>query len=42
MRFETTSLPEGSAGLRAELRAFLAEAGRGWAPAVREIGRAHV
>ncbi|NCY23319.1 MAG: hypothetical protein EBX37_00200 [Alphaproteobacteria bacterium] len=35
MRFELPSLPGGSAGLRAELRAFLAEAGRDWSPAVR-------
>jgi len=35
MRFELPSLPGGSAGLRAELRAFLAEAGRDWTPAVR-------
>jgi hypothetical protein len=35
MRFELPSLPGGSAGLRAELRAFLAEAGRDWPPAVR-------
>ncbi|MCX8133725.1 MAG: acyl-CoA dehydrogenase family protein [Roseococcus sp.] len=35
MRFEVPELPAGAAALRAEVRAFLAEAGRHWTPAVR-------
>lgn len=35
MRFEPVSLPATAGALRAEVRAFLAEAGRAWTPAVR-------
>jgi acyl-CoA dehydrogenase len=35
MRFDVPEIPAGAAALRAEVRAFLAEAGRHWTPAVR-------
>jgi len=35
MRFEPVDLPAGAQALRHEVRAFLADAGAGWAPAVR-------
>ncbi|MFN3449442.1 MAG: acyl-CoA dehydrogenase family protein [Roseococcus sp.] len=35
MRFDVPEIPAGAAALRAEVRAFLAEAGRDWTPAVR-------
>jgi acyl-CoA dehydrogenase len=35
MRFDVPEIPSGAAALRAEVRAFLAEAGRHWTPAVR-------
>nr|MCU0887342.1 acyl-CoA dehydrogenase family protein [Rubritepida sp.] len=35
MRFDLPDTPPGAAALRREVRAFLAEAGRGWTPEVR-------